>query len=136
VLRVLLIVLPPIAFKVTKRICLGLQHHDEALLHHGVETGIIRRLPSGAYIEVEEPLPPDRAATLAGQIGYHGDAHVPALAGATDGHVEPNGAAATNGEISRPVGVLAQARSRLESFWDEPRETIPDPHAPEAGEHH
>jgi ubiquinol-cytochrome c reductase cytochrome b subunit len=136
VLRVLLIALPPIAFKVTKRICLGLQHHDEALLHHGVETGIIRRLPSGAYIEVEEPLPPERATTLAGQIGYHHDDHVPALAGAADGHGEPNGAVTSNGEITRPVSALARTRSRLESFWDEPRETIPDPHTPEDAGHH
>jgi ubiquinol-cytochrome c reductase cytochrome b subunit len=136
VLRVLLIALPPIAYKVTKRICLGLQHHDEALLHHGVETGIIRRLPSGAYIEVEEPLPADRATTLAAQIGYDHDGHVPALAGTTNGHGESNGAAATNGEITRPVGVLARTRSRLENFWDEPRETIPDPHTADDAEHH
>jgi ubiquinol-cytochrome c reductase cytochrome b subunit len=132
VLRVLLIVLPPIAFKVTKRICLGLQHHDEALLHHGIETGIIRRLPSGAYIEVEEPLPPQKAETLAKQIGYRHDGH--------DGHHELPAAAApvptSNGHtqtVTRPVGVAAKVRGKLEDFWDEPRETVPDtqPHPSE-----
>ncbi|HVY10919.1 MAG TPA: cytochrome bc complex cytochrome b subunit [Mycobacteriales bacterium] len=125
VLRVLLIVLPPIAFKVTKRICLGLQHHDEALLHHGVETGIIRRLPSGAYVEIEEPLPAQKAETLAKQIGYdpahHGNGHAAISAG--NGHkAEANGSS----EITRPVGVMAKVQSKLEAFWDEPRETVPD----------
>jgi ubiquinol-cytochrome c reductase cytochrome b subunit len=64
VLRVMIIVLPPISYKITKRVCLGLQHEDAKKLHHGVETGIIRRLPSGAYIEVEEPLPASQAETL------------------------------------------------------------------------
>ena len=32
---------------VTYRICLGLQQHDREVLAHGVETGIIRRLPDG-----------------------------------------------------------------------------------------
>jgi ubiquinol-cytochrome c reductase cytochrome b subunit len=135
VLRVLLIVLPPIAFKVTKRICLGLQHHDEALLHHGVETGIIRRLPSGAYIEVEDPLPPEKAETLAAQIGYHHDGHAPAIAGAPNGHGGGPPAADSNG-ISRPVSVMNTMRSKLENFWAEPRETVPDPHAEEGAEHH
>ena len=130
VLRACLIILPPISFKITKRICLGLQHHDAALLHHGVETGIIKRLPSGAYIEVEEPLPARKAETLAAQIGYHphGDGH--AAIGGTNGH-GPNGqAASTEGhadEISRPAGMLATTQRKLEKFWAEPREEIPDP---------
>jgi hypothetical protein len=28
--------------------------------------------------------------------------------------------------VTRPVGVLAKARTKLENFWDEPRETVPD----------
>ena len=55
--RVTLIVLPPIAFYLTRRICLGLQQRDHELAHHGVETGRIQRLPSGEYIELTEPLP-------------------------------------------------------------------------------
>jgi ubiquinol-cytochrome c reductase cytochrome b subunit len=133
VLRVLLIALPPIAFKVTKRICLGLQHHDEALLHHGIETGIIRRLPSGAYIEVEEPLPPKKAETLAKQIGYQHDGHDDhheALPAATVPVATPNGHTQA---VTRPVGVAAKVRGKLEDFWSEPRETVPDtqPHPSE-----
>jgi hypothetical protein len=131
--RVLLIILPPISFQVTKRICLGLQHHDESLLHHGIETGIIRRLPSGAYVEVEVPLPAKKAEVLAAQIGYqhHDDSHaLPSGNGhapAGDGHRPPSQQRSTDtGEIKRPVGVLAKARGRLENFFDEPRETVPD----------
>ena len=121
----LLIALPPISFKITKRVCLGLQHHDEALLHHGVETGIIRRLPSGAYIEVEEPLPAKKAETLAKQIGYHGhDDHHELPAGKNGHKAEPT---SPHGQtITRPVGVAAKLRGKLEDFWDEPRETVPD----------
>jgi ubiquinol-cytochrome c reductase cytochrome b subunit len=62
-LRVLVFVLPPIAFLVTKRICLGLQANDEELLHHGIESGTIRRLPSGEFVEETVPLPvPQRVA--------------------------------------------------------------------------
>jgi hypothetical protein len=132
---VLVIALPPIAFKVTKRICLGLQHHDAALLHHGVETGVIRRLPSGAYIEIEEPLPPAKAATLAAQIGYHHDGHAPAIAG-SNGHGGGTPAAGSSNGISRPVSVMNAVRSRLENFWDEPRETVPDPPAEDGAEPH
>src|SRR5690606_22636072 len=45
--RIGLIVLPPIVYWMTHRICLGLQQHDREVLVHGVETGIIRRLPNG-----------------------------------------------------------------------------------------
>ncbi|GIG90151.1 cytochrome bc1 complex cytochrome b subunit [Plantactinospora endophytica] len=54
--RIGLIVVPPIAYYVTYRICLGLQQHDREVLAHGVETGIIRRLPSGQFVEVHQPL--------------------------------------------------------------------------------
>jgi ubiquinol-cytochrome c reductase cytochrome b subunit len=54
--RVGVLVVPPIAYYVTYRICLGLQQHDREVLAHGVETGIIRRLPDGRFIEVHQPL--------------------------------------------------------------------------------
>ena len=46
------------AYVVTYRVCLGLQHPDRAVLEHGIETGIIRRLPNGEFIEVHQPLGP------------------------------------------------------------------------------
>ncbi|TFV92105.1 cytochrome bc complex cytochrome b subunit [Blastococcus sp. CT_GayMR20] len=56
--RIGVIVLPPIAYVITYRICLGLQQHDREVLEHGIETGVIRRLPSGEFIEVHQPLGP------------------------------------------------------------------------------
>ncbi len=54
--RVGVILLPALAYYVTYRICLGLQQHDREVLAHGVETGIIKRLPDGRFIEVHQPL--------------------------------------------------------------------------------
>jgi ubiquinol-cytochrome c reductase cytochrome b subunit len=56
--RIGLIVLPPLMYWLSVRICLGLQQHDREVLAHGVETGIIRRLPNGQFIEVHQPLGP------------------------------------------------------------------------------
>ncbi|GAA3112484.1 cytochrome bc complex cytochrome b subunit [Pseudonocardia yunnanensis] len=54
--RIGLLVLPPIAYYLTYRICLGLQRDDRAVLRHGIATGIIRRLPHGEFIEIHQPL--------------------------------------------------------------------------------
>ena len=56
--RIATLVLPPLAYVLTYRICLGLQRHDREVLEHGVETGIIKRLPTGEFIEVHQPLGP------------------------------------------------------------------------------
>src|SRR4051812_13388415 len=56
--RIGLLILPPLAFLLAVRVCLGLQQHDREVLAHGVETGIIRRLPNGQFIEVHQPLSP------------------------------------------------------------------------------
>jgi ubiquinol-cytochrome c reductase cytochrome b subunit len=54
--RVGLLLVPPIAYYLAYRMCLGLQQHDREVLAHGVETGIIRRLPDGRFVEVHQPL--------------------------------------------------------------------------------
>ncbi|MBP2369357.1 cytochrome bc1 complex cytochrome b subunit [Pseudonocardia parietis] len=54
--RLGLMILPPIVYWVTYRWCLGLQKSDRAVLEHGIETGIIKRLPHGEFIEVHQPL--------------------------------------------------------------------------------
>jgi ubiquinol-cytochrome c reductase cytochrome b subunit len=56
--RILLLTLPPIAYALTYRVCLGLQRHDREVLEHGLETGIIKVLPTGEFIEVHQPLGP------------------------------------------------------------------------------
>jgi quinol-cytochrome oxidoreductase complex cytochrome b subunit len=43
---------PVIAYIAAYRICLGLQRRERHLIEHGVETGIVKLLPSGAYVEV------------------------------------------------------------------------------------
>jgi ubiquinol-cytochrome c reductase cytochrome b subunit len=48
---------PPIAFYVTRRICYSLQAKDRELEEHGIETGIVRQLPSGEFVEVTLPKP-------------------------------------------------------------------------------
>jgi ubiquinol-cytochrome c reductase cytochrome b subunit len=56
--RIGMVILPPIVYFVTYRWCIGLQRSDREVLEHGVETGIIKRLPHGAYIELHQPLGP------------------------------------------------------------------------------
>ncbi|SFK59479.1 cytochrome b [Geodermatophilus ruber] len=56
--RIGVVILPPIVYVITYRICLGLQKHDREVLEHGIETGVIRRLPHGEFIEVHQPLGP------------------------------------------------------------------------------
>jgi len=55
-LRVALIVVPPLVFVLTRRICLGLQRRDHEKLLHGYETGRVLRLPHGEFIEAHEPI--------------------------------------------------------------------------------
>src|SRR5215475_1993590 len=53
-----MVVLPAIVYYITYRWCVGLQRSDRAVLERGIETGIIKRLPHGAYIELHQPLGP------------------------------------------------------------------------------
>jgi len=83
-LRVAVFIVPPIVYVVTRRICLGLQHHDQELLHHGIESGTIRRLPSGEFVEETVGLPMVYQVTLTG--------------------VQPDDARGLEGGIPTPVG--------------------------------
>jgi quinol---cytochrome-c reductase cytochrome b subunit len=96
--RVLIFVGPAVAFIVTRRICLGLQRKDKALLEHGLETGIIRQLPHGEFIEVERPLDEEERAPLEAK-------KVPALLPAS-GTVDENGVPAPQAR-----GVMGRARA-------------------------
>jgi len=62
--RVLVFVGPAVAFYVTRRICLGLQRQDTELLEHGLETGIIRQMPNGEFVEIHRPVNEDERAIL------------------------------------------------------------------------
>jgi ubiquinol-cytochrome c reductase cytochrome b subunit len=62
--RIGIIILPAIAFVVTKRICLGLQRRDREKLLHGYETGRVLRLPNGEFIEVHGELSVEEKAKI------------------------------------------------------------------------
>ena len=47
---------PVVAFWITRRLCIGLQRRDAAMISHGVESGIIQQLPNGGFVEAERPL--------------------------------------------------------------------------------
>ena len=68
--RVGIFVGPVIAYIVTKRICIGLQRKDNHLLEHGVETGIIRQLPGGEFIEETRPVDEEALAVLNSRASY------------------------------------------------------------------
>jgi ubiquinol-cytochrome c reductase cytochrome b subunit len=70
--RIGLLLVPPLAYWVTYRICIGLQKADRAVLEHGVETGIVRRLPHGEFIELHQPLGGADADGHAVPLAYQG----------------------------------------------------------------
>ena len=96
-----LLVLPFVAFYVTKRVCLALQRKDREIAIHGRESGRIVRLPHGEYIEVHEPLDPHDLYKLVDFKDYK-----PTLA-------RPN----AQGKIT----VAARARAALSKFYFQDR---------------
>jgi ubiquinol-cytochrome c reductase cytochrome b subunit len=68
--RYAVFIAPVVGYIITKRICLGLQRKDLHLLEHGVETGIIRQLPNGEYIEETRPVSEDKLAVLMSRPDY------------------------------------------------------------------
>ncbi|MFJ4844681.1 cytochrome bc complex cytochrome b subunit [Streptomyces sp. NPDC088733] len=76
--RIGLFVVPFAVYAVTKRWALGLQLRDRDKVLHGRETGVIKRMPNGEYVEVHEPLDPERLHTLTDYEQYR---PIPAGAG-------------------------------------------------------
>jgi len=62
--RVLVFAGPAGGFLATRQFCLLLQRRDREKLAHGVETGIIRQTPAGAFHEVTRPVTADERAVL------------------------------------------------------------------------
>jgi ubiquinol-cytochrome c reductase cytochrome b subunit len=85
---------PVIAFLITLRICVGLQRRDREELLHGYESGIIRQLPSGEFVEVHKPVDEERRAILEAKP-------VPALPGPGAEDVNGVPAASSRGPIGR-----------------------------------
>lgn len=72
--RIGMLVLPPLVYFVTYKLCLGLQRADRDVLEHGIETGTIVRTAEGEFLEVHQPL---------GPVDEHGHAVPLEYAGAT-----------------------------------------------------
>ncbi len=110
--RLLIFVVPPLAFLVTKRICLGLQRRDRDLVLHGRETGRIVRLPHGEMVEVHEPVSEVEKWVLTQHRTYE----PVALAPATD----------SNGVPRRRL-LVSKVRSRVSRFYFEDSVEPPTP---------
>jgi ubiquinol-cytochrome c reductase cytochrome b subunit len=124
--RVSVFVVPVLAFVVTKRICLGLQRRDRDKVLHGRETGTIRRLPHGEYVEVHEPLAQEQLHTLT-QHEQEPPYEIGPL-------VDANG-------VRRPVRLSQRMRAGLARAMFGPDSRIPKPTAEEhrevtSGDHH
>ncbi|GAA0673116.1 ubiquinol-cytochrome c reductase cytochrome b subunit [Kitasatospora atroaurantiaca] len=65
VLRICVLVGPPVAFWVTKRLCLALQARDRRLLTDGDETGFVDESVEGGFRAGHRPVPAGRRYTLA-----------------------------------------------------------------------
>ncbi|WP_171115207.1 MULTISPECIES: cytochrome bc complex cytochrome b subunit [Streptomyces] len=110
--RIAFFVAPVLAFVVTQRICLGLQRRDREKVLHGRETGTIKRLPHGEYIEVHEPLTQAQRFTLTQheqQVPYEIGPRVDA------------------GGVQRPVTISQRVRERLARAMFGPDSHIPKP---------
>ncbi|MBN6057085.1 ubiquinol-cytochrome c reductase cytochrome b subunit [Nonomuraea sp. RK-328] len=98
--RVLVFLGPAVAYVITYRICLGLQRSDAAVVSHGVESGVIKRLPHGEFIEIHTPPADDLEAHVRGKEA------VPMLP------VEADGAGIPPKGMRGPLGKLRARMSR------------------------
>ena len=101
-LRITLIIGPPIAFLITKRICLGLQRKDRDKLLHGYESGRVLRLPHGEFIEVHQPLNYKELAVISSK---------------EDLHVLPAPVKADADGVRNPNYRIDQLRHKISSFF-------------------
>jgi len=116
-----LLVVPPLAFWVTKRMCLSLQRHDRETVLHGRETGTIIRTAEGKFFEMHEPLDPYARYTL-----VQHDAHEPlAITSGTD----------ANG-VASPAARADRVRARLSHFYFSDRVDPVTPAELAAAQHH
>ena len=113
----MLFALPPIAFVITKRICLGLQRRDNDKLLHGYETGRVLRLPSGEFLEIHEPIGDAEKAMILGKA----DVTPMALPAAVD----------ANG-VRNPKAAKSMLRAKLSRWYYS--DVIPTPTAQEMQE--
>jgi ubiquinol-cytochrome c reductase cytochrome b subunit len=86
--RIGVFVVPVLTYIITRRIALGLQRQEREKLLHGRETGKIRRLPHGEFIEVHERLDRHTEYTLLDRREYKA---LPAPTAESNGVPNPKG---------------------------------------------
>ncbi|MGO4258788.1 cytochrome bc1 complex cytochrome b subunit [Marmoricola sp. RAF53] len=120
-MRGAIFVIPPIVFIIAKRWCISLQRHDNDVLLHGYETGVIMRDAQGGYTEKHLPISEDRAYTLT----------------ARQRDVVYTGAAGTdeNG-VSAPHGRMDSLRAKASRAWFATNVQKPTVEELEEGHHH
>jgi ubiquinol-cytochrome c reductase cytochrome b subunit len=121
--QVALFAVPPIVFVITKRACMGLQRKDLARVLHGRETGILKRMPSGEFIEIHAPISPEQRYKL--------------ISRNSPKPLEPGPTVDADGIPSNGKG-MGKMQTRMSRFWykDElPKITAEDLEAAH-GEHH
>ncbi|GAA3625977.1 cytochrome bc complex cytochrome b subunit [Kineosporia mesophila] len=106
VLRVIVFVFPPLAYLITKRICLGLQRKDREKVLHGRETGRVFRTEEGEVFELHAPLSANDRWLL---VGFDSPEPAQALP-ATD-----------SSGVRRPGGALEKVRQKISKFYFEDR---------------
>ncbi|MDP9845257.1 cytochrome b [Streptosporangium lutulentum] len=121
--RVLVFVGPAVVYAITYRVCLGLQRSDAAIIGHGVESGVIKRLPSGEYIEVHVPPNPGIEAHMRGKES------IPIIAGA-DG--DSDGDDIPSKEMRHPLG---KVRAKLSKAYGGEKIALVDDHGHGHEEH-
>ncbi|MCZ7413857.1 MULTISPECIES: cytochrome bc1 complex cytochrome b subunit [unclassified Streptomyces] len=110
--RIGFFVVPVLVFIATRRICLGLQRRDRDKVLHGRETGIIKRLPHGEFVEVHEPLSQEQLHLLT-QHEQMKPAELPPP-------VDENG-------VKRKIGPVERLRIRVSRGYFGPHAQIPKP---------
>ncbi len=121
VLRAGLFILPPLAYVITKRICLGLQRKDREKVLHGRETGRVFRTEDGEVFELHAPLSAEDRWTLV-QFENHQPAE---LMPSADGS-----------GVKRRGGLLDGMRHKVSRFYFEDRVEPVTPAELLAAQHH
>jgi quinol-cytochrome oxidoreductase complex cytochrome b subunit len=121
--RITVILGPVLGYIIAYRMCLGLQHKDIQLVTHGLETGIIRRLPTGEYVEVERAPDPESVAAITDER--------PPVAVALAGRTERDGVLSPDGR-----GPLKRLRLALNRRFTADVFEPPTPHDETAEEEH
>jgi ubiquinol-cytochrome c reductase cytochrome b subunit len=100
---------PVLTFVITRRLCLSAQRRDANIAEEGVESGIVKRLPSGEFVEVHDRLVPEEA--VISQV-----LHPAELVRPLPRHIIP---------LPTPRRLTAQVRSRLNRAYTKYHAEVP-----------